>query len=332
MITIAMIGLAHIHAPEFVRKLAARQDVRVRYVWDFDRDRAHRTADALGARVPRARVDVWEDLEVAGAVVCSETNRHARLVREGTDAGKHLFIEKPLGKGARDARDMAARIRASGVIFSTGYAMRSVPAHLAVRDAIRAGHMGTVTRARASVCHQGSLAGWFDTEWRWMANPKIAGVGAFGDLGTHGLDLLMWLLGPVRSVTADIAVVTGRYGDCDERGEGLLAFDSGAVATLAAAWVDVANPMSLMVSGTKGHAAIIDGQLYLKSDEIEGADGKTPWTALPPSPGHPLDLWLDAVGGRTGLPLVGVDEAADACAVMEAMYAAARKRKWVAPK
>jgi predicted dehydrogenase len=51
-------------------------------------------------------------------------------------------------------------------------------------------YAGKITRARGSNCHSGSLGGWFDKEYRWMADPKIAGVGAFGDLGTHKLDIL----------------------------------------------------------------------------------------------------------------------------------------------
>ncbi len=72
-----------------------------------------------------------------------------------------------------------------------------------------------------------------------MADPEIAGVGAFGDLGTHKLDILMWLLGEIESVTADIKSVTGRYGDCNETGEAMIRFKHGIIGTLAAGWVDM---------------------------------------------------------------------------------------------
>jgi hypothetical protein len=57
--------------------------------------------------------------------------------------------------------------------------------------------------------------------WRWVAGSKIAGVAAFDDLGTHMLDILIWLLGDIESVAADIRIVTGRYSDCDENGQSL---------------------------------------------------------------------------------------------------------------
>ena len=94
-----------------------------------------------------------------------------------------------------------------------------------------------------------------------MADPAQAGVGGFGDLGTHSLDILLWLMGGVKDVTASIKAVTSRYGDCDETGEALLNFTSGAIGTLGAGWVDVAHPISVIVSGTQGHAYVAKASL-----------------------------------------------------------------------
>ena len=192
-----------------------------------------------------------------------------------------------------------------------------------------AGHFGKISRVRASNCHNGSLGGWFDTEWRWMADPKIAGVGAFGDLGTHKLDILMWLFGGIASVAADIHPVTGRYGDCDETGEALLQFQSGIIGTLAAGWVDLEDPVTLQISGTQGHAVIVNGQLFYRSEMVAGSDARKPWTDLPPAPPEPMDQFLDAAGGAPNEPLVSPVEAAARVAAMQAIYEAAREHKWV---
>jgi predicted dehydrogenase len=162
-----------------------------------------------------------------------------------------------------------------------------------------------------------------------MADPKIAGVGAFGDLGTHKLDILMWLLGDVETVTADIKEVTGRYPGCDECGEALIRFKNGVTGTLAAGWVDVEDPVQMLISGTEGHALIYDGQLYYRSKQVQGSDSKEPWTKLPSAPRAPLHQFLDAVGGAKDQPLVKPSEAAARVVVMEAMYKGARESKWV---
>ncbi len=164
-----------------------------------------------------------------------------------------------------------------------------------------------------------------------MADPSQAGVGAFGDLGTHALDLLLWMMGEVKEVTASIRPVTGRYGECDETGEGILNFANGAIGTLAAGWVDVAHPVSHVVSGTEGHAYVANGQLFFQSEHVPGADGKTPWEKLPAAWPHAFELFLDALNGQQ-VPLVTVAEAAVRSSVMEALYEAARTRSWSAPR
>lgn len=342
MIHLALVGGAHIHTPGFIKTLGERHDVKVTAVWDHDANRARvRSAALPGSSVVDDVRRIWDDRTIRGAVICSETNRHEELVLAGAAAGKHLFVEKPLGMGAADSERMADAIEKAGVIFQTGYFRRGDRIARFVRQLVRDGAFGTITRARHSNCHSGSLGGWFDDKpdnpadsWRWMADPAVAGCGAFGDLGTHVLDILMWILGDVASCTASIRSVTGRYGDCDESGEGMLQFTSGVVGTFAAGWVDVADPIGLMIAGTRGHAVVAHHKLYLRSDAIEGADGKTPydWDKLPPALPHAFVLFLDAVAGHPDVELVTAREAARRSAVMEALYEAARTRTWVSPR
>lgn len=331
MHTTALVGAAHIHTPGFIKRIKARNDVQVKWVWDHDQERATRRAVELGAVATADLEAIWRDPDVTSVIICSETNRHEALVRAAAQAQKHIFAEKPLGMGAHDSFAMAAAIEAAGVLFQTGYFMRGNPIHLFLRDQIQKGSFGKITRIRHTNCHSGSLGGWFDTEWRWMTDPTQAGVGAFGDLGTHSLDILMWLLGDIARVSASIKVVTARYGDCDETGEALIEFENGVIGTLAAGWVDVAHPVSIILSGTEGHAYVADGKLYFKSSHVEGADGATPWTALPAELPHAFELFLDAVVGKGEVSLVTPWEAAARSAVMEAMYAAARDGVWAVP-
>jgi predicted dehydrogenase len=331
MATVALVGCAHIHTSGFVKRLQARNDVTVKAIWDHQPERAAKYTEALAAPVVADVAEIWADPAIEAAIICSETDRHEPLVTAGAAAKKHLFVEKPLGIAAADAYRMAAAIEKAGVLFQTGYFMRGQPIHLFLREQLAAGSFGKVTRFRHTNCHAGSLKGWFDTDWLWMTEAAQAGVGAFGDLGTHSLDILLWLMGPVKDATATISVVTGRYGDCDETGEGLLNFENGVLGSLAAGWVDVAHPVSLVLSGTEGHAYVADGKLYFQSEKVAGADGKTPWKALPEAWPHAFELFLDAVNGKEA-PLVTAHEAAERSAVMEALYAGARSSCWVAPK
>ena len=242
-----------------------------------------------------------------------------------------MFAEKPLGITAAESQEMALAIEKAGLLFTTGYFMRTDPKHLFLRQEVAKGAFGKITRVRGSNCHSGSLGGWFDTEWRWMADPKIAGCGGFGDLGTHKLDILMWLFGDVEKATASVKVVTGRYGDCDESGEGLIQFKNGAIGTLAAGWVDVADPVQLLISGTEAHAVVVNDRLFYKNKKVEGADGVDPFTALPAALPPPLQQFVNAVAGQKEQPLVSPREAAARVSVMEALYRGAREQTWVKP-
>ncbi|HXI16852.1 MAG TPA: gfo/Idh/MocA family oxidoreductase, partial [Chloroflexota bacterium] len=106
-------------------------------------------------------------------------------------------------------------------------------------------------------------------------------------------------------------------------------FTSGAIATLAAGWVDVADPVKYVISGTEGHAAVVNGQLFVNSKKL-GSDGKQPWTQLPERKPAGLDAFLDAIEGKPAT-LVPAREAAYRSAVMEALYAGARSSSWVKP-
>lgn len=330
MKNVALIGCAHIHTPGFVKRLAARQDVKTVAVWDPDRARSEKRSAELGAPVIDDPAAVWADGSIEGVVICSETDIHADLVLAAAAAGKHMFVEKPLGLGKADADKMAAAIEKAGVLFQTGYFQRGIPAHLFLKEQVDAGTFGQITRVRAGNCHSGSLGDWFTPEWLWMTDVKRGGVAAFGDLGTHALDLLLWMFGDVRRVAAETQVVTGKYGPaCDETGEALIRFTSGVIGTLAAGWVDVADPVTFEISGTEGHAWVHNrSEVYIKSEKL-GSDGKEPYTALPEAWPHAFELFLDALNGKA-TPLVGAREAAYRSAVMEAMYRAAAAGSWQA--
>ncbi len=227
--------------------------------------------------------------------------------------------------GAKDGHAIADAIEKAGVTFQTGYFRRGEPSLLFLKDRIDNKAFGKITRARFSNCHGGALGGWFDTEWRWMADPKLAGCGAFGDLGTHGLDILMWWLGDVTTCTAAIDNGTARYPDCDELGEGIIRFKSGVIATLGASWDDVANPITAEICGTEGHAFILNGKVHYQSKQDKTSDLKKEWTDLPPAKPAGFPAFLDAVTAKPA-DLVNVRDAAARSSVMEAMYVAAKSQ------
>ena len=334
---LAYAGVAHIHTPGFVDRLNKRTDeFKVKAVWDEQAARAQITADKLNTSTVDSLDAILNDDEIEGVIIASETNVHENLVEKVAGAGKHLFVEKPLGMKGADAYAMQKAIDAAGVIFQTGFFMRSQPSHQFIKTVVDNGSLGKITRIRHSNVHNGTLGrwfdagkGWFEDGWMWMTDPDVAGVGAFGDLGAHSLDILMWLLGDVELVTAQVDKSVNNY-DCDEFGEGLMRFSNGVIGTLAAGWSDVLRPMPIMVAGTEGTVYVDQDKVYFKSENVEGADGSE-WTDLPEALPHAFDLFLDALTGKD-VPLITAKEAADRTAVMEAFYLGAESNTWVKPQ
>ena len=339
---LALLGASHIHTPGFVDVLAARTDVSVVAVWDPDPAIADKYAARLQCRAAAAAATVLGMPDLDAVIVLSQTNRHETLVRQIADANKHCFVEKPLGIGLADARNMMQALEAVGVIFHMGYFNRTIPAHRLLRRLIAEGAFGQISRIRLVFGSPAVINDAFQSDWRWMADPRQAGVGAFGDLGTHKLDLLLFLMGDtarLETVTATFSRPIGRYPHGEECGEAILRFDNGTIATLAASWVDLVEPVSLLISGSKGHAMMRNApgmrqndwhsELFLLSPSVAGATGKEPWTDLPASMPRPLEQFIDAVVHGEQSHLVSVREAAYASYVMEVISRAAAERRWL---
>ena len=320
-IKLAWIGCAHIHTPGFVNEVVKRGYQNVGD-WDHNEERALKNAEKLGTAVHTVE-ELAASEEVTAYVVCSETNLHLELLQTLVATNKPIFVEKPMGTDGANSQAILELFQSSESLFQTGYFMRGQSTILTLKKKVEEGAFGTVTRVRASNCHSGALGGWFDTDWRWMADRSQSGVGAFGDLGTHVLDILLWIFGDIKSVTGVLDNGTARYEGCDELGEALLKFESGTIGTLTASWDDVANPQTITVSGTKGFA-ILGNDL-----QIAGPDGKFEKVEdLEPAQPAGFNAFLDHLEGKS-VTLVTPLEAARRDAVMSGIYQGAESNTWV---
>ena len=143
-ITLALAGCAHSHAPGYIQRLQGSKNVKVKYVWDPDPERASKWAAVLNARAVADDDLVWTDPQVQAVIICSQTNLHRRLVLAAAKARKHLFVEKPMGMTGCECREMADAIEQAKVLFTTGYGMRisraSVPQRASCFGGFRQDH------------------------------------------------------------------------------------------------------------------------------------------------------------------------------------------------
>jgi predicted dehydrogenase len=206
---------------------------RVSAVHDPDAARAGEFAARCGAAV------VGEDAlldQVDAVYVTTWTSEHPRLVEKAAARGKAVFCEKPLAVNARLAERMVAAVGQAGVPNQVGLVLRFLPPFRFVRHLLGDPRAG---RAMAVVFRDDQylpIQGHYGSDWR--ADPSRAGRGALLEHSIHDLDILRWLFGPVRAVSASVREVHG-IARIDDVALARLDFASGAVASLTSVWHDV---------------------------------------------------------------------------------------------
>jgi predicted dehydrogenase len=196
--------------------------------------------------------------------ICTPGHLHADMAVAALEAGKHVLVEKPLANSVPEAERMAAAAAAArghGVHSMVGFNYRRVPALALARAMIADGRVGEVRQARVSY-----LQDWLADEhapMTWRLRRETAGSGALGDLASHAVDQIRFLLGsPVESVSATLTTFVGtRKGaggpervTVDDAAWATLRTGSGAVASLEVSRCATGrkNALQVEVYGSRG--------------------------------------------------------------------------------
>jgi predicted dehydrogenase len=148
--------------------------------------------------------DVLTDPNIDAVSVTVPNFLHREIGTAALNAGKHLWIEKPVGLTAADAQAVADAAAANGLATQVGFNYRNAPAVQAARALISDGRIGTVTHARFRFFSD--YAAHPDGALTWRYQRGRGGNGVLGDLGSHGVDLIWYLLGGIDSLVADTAI------------------------------------------------------------------------------------------------------------------------------
>lgn len=324
--TVALIGTAHIHTPQYVDLLRSRDDVTVALVWDHDSQRAREAATQLSAEAITDVDRIWADARIQGVVICSETALHPPLVKSAISASKAIFVEKPFALTAADALPLAHAIEQGGNLFHTGFFLRHHPSVKRLHAAATNGEFGRISRIHASLSHGAALDGWFDNDWKWMVDPAALGPDAFFDLGVHLIDLLKWFCGPINRVIYDSNALLNRYPGVSEFGIGMVAFEGGQFGVIETSWIDDGTPTALTINGTKGSATLSTTGFTVRGQ----ASSRTSWQDIPAltlSASEGLASFLDALSGKPA-ELVSASDAAETAAIVDAFVTSRHSGSW----
>src|SRR6478735_3569401 len=178
---------------------------RLALVADEVPGRAEEAAAQFGfAGATRDWRDIAADPDVRAVSIAAPNFLHKEIGVAMAKAGKHIWIEKPVGLTSADAAAVADAARAAGVQSTVGFNYRNAPAVAAARELIAAGELGSITHARFRffsdyAAHpEGALS--------WRFERERGGNGVLGDVASHGVDLAWYLLGEADELMADTAI------------------------------------------------------------------------------------------------------------------------------
>lgn len=132
--------------------------------------------------------------------ICAPNFLHAEIGIAAAEAGKHFWIEKPVGRGAEETNAVREAATAAGVVTSIGYNYRHAPAVEHARRLVADGKLGRVTNVRAAFFS--GYASEPNGALSWRFDRKLAGTGVLADLFSHAADLCQYVVGPVAEITA----------------------------------------------------------------------------------------------------------------------------------
>jgi predicted dehydrogenase len=256
-------GRAHAHAyrvAPHLRPLPVRP--RLRAISGRDSAGVERAAAAYG-------VEAWhtdwralvERHDVHIVDICTPPGTHAEIVRAAAAAGKAIVCEKPLAADHADGLFAVQAVRESPVPNAIGFNYRRLPALALMKRMLDEGRVGRVLLFRATWLTDEFCDPEIPFDWRFE---RAMGGTTIADLGSHMLDLALWMAGDVQEVIGQSATFTAERTDpstggrrrveVDEASSALLRFASGARGTIEMARIAPRRPCDLTVevSGSEG--------------------------------------------------------------------------------
>ena len=230
------------------------------------------------------------DPKVDAIVIASTQDTHRAVAEMAFSMGKPVFCEKPLGASIDDARAMVSAAEEAGAINMIGFNYCRTPATQYARQLIEDGAIGRVTWYRGE--HTEDFLADPEEPFNWRCEGRATGT--MGDLAPHPVNCALALMGPVRSVMAEIETVHGnRPGGTvtnDDQAQMMVRFDNGVLGHIYASRTATGRKMGYAyeIHGTNG-AIRFDGEdqntiwLYRRT----GPQASQGFTKILTGPAHP---------------------------------------------
>lgn len=244
--------MGQLHA-EVLHQLRTTELVAIAEVND---ERRREMGERYGIRTYSNYRELLADPEIDAVSICVRDLDHRAPSEAAAQAGKHIFLEKPIAASVDDAEAIIAAARSAGVKLMVGHLLRFDPKYRQLRDAVAEGDLGEIIHLYAR-----------------RNSPRTEGPARYGGelplalhVTVHDLDIILWMMRPHKpvSVYAESVEKLLAHVGTEDTVFALIRFDNGAVAALESSWVLPAGSPTkldyqLEVIGTSGAGYLSGG-------------------------------------------------------------------------
>lgn len=320
---------------------------------DLIEERAVKAKQDFGTPDAKVYTDyqaLLKDPEIDLVHVLTPNVSHCPITVAAFEAGKHVMCEKPMAATAAEARKMIDAWKKSGKQFTIGYQNRFRPEVQALHKACENGELGEIYYAKAHAIRRRAVP-----TWGVFPNKALQGGGPLIDIGTHALDMTLWMMNnyhPV-SVTGSVFYKLGHlpqategnaFGPWDpetyeveDSAFGMIKMADGSAINLEASWalnIRESREASTTLCGTLAGAEIYSGMSYqtdelvinrghngvLMDEHMAGGGNVAYFEGATGEPGYEeAKQWLRAILCGTE-PLVKPEQAYVVTQILEAIY------------
>jgi UDP-N-acetyl-2-amino-2-deoxyglucuronate dehydrogenase len=195
------------------------------------------------------------DPKVDIVTICTPSGSHLEPGLEAAKAGKHILVEKPLEVSTARCDKLIQACDRANIRLGTIFPSRYHASALLLKHAIDTDRFGSIAMASAYVK-------WFRTQayydsGQWRGTWKLDGGGALMNQAIHSVDLLLWLMGPVKSISAFTSLRAHERIEVEDTATAILEFESGVLGTIEASTAAYPGTLKrIEIAGSAGSASL----------------------------------------------------------------------------
>lgn len=252
-------AIAKLHA----QAIGNIENARLIGVYDYSYEFAQKFASEHNCIAYKTLDELLECSEIDIVNICTPSGLHAEQIIKAANAKKHIIVEKPMAITKEQLDAAIESIDRNNVKVEVVSQLRFTPAIQKLKTAIESGAMGKILFADFKMKYYRSAE--YYKKGGWRGTWKMDGGGALMNQGIHGIDLVQYLIGGVKSVYADCRTLA-REIEVEDTANILVEYGNGAIGVIQCTTVaEPGYPRTIEVTGTKG-------TVIIKEDVIERWD------------------------------------------------------------